>query len=108
VPRQGASPEEVIAIIRRAGGIASLAHPVLVRNDAMIPRLAAAGLTALEVCHAEHDAALERHYRQLAAAHGLAVTGGSDFHGDADHHPAALGVVHLPADDFARLRALVE
>jgi 3',5'-nucleoside bisphosphate phosphatase len=107
VPRRGASPEEVIALIRRAGGLASLAHPVLVRNDALIPRLASAGLSALEVCHADHDAAMECHYRQLAAAHGLAVTGGSDFHGDSDHHPAALGVVHLPARDFARLKALV-
>jgi 3',5'-nucleoside bisphosphate phosphatase len=107
VPRCGASPEEVIAIIRRAGGLASLAHPVLVRNDAIIPRLAAAGLPAIEVCHADHDADLERHYRRLAAAHGLAVTGGSDFHGDSLHHPAALGVVSLPAEDFARLQALV-
>jgi 3',5'-nucleoside bisphosphate phosphatase len=107
VPRYGASPEEVIAIIRRAGGLASLAHPVLVRNDALIPRLAVAGLQALEVCHADHDAAMERHYRQLAVAHGLAVTGGSDFHGDSEHHPAALGAVHLPADDFARLKALI-
>jgi 3',5'-nucleoside bisphosphate phosphatase len=106
VPRQGASPEEVIAIIRRAGGLASLAHPVLVRNDAIIARLAAAGLPALEVCHAEHDAATEHHYRQIAAANCLAVTGGSDFHGDSSHHPAALGVVHLPPEDFARLQAL--
>jgi 3',5'-nucleoside bisphosphate phosphatase len=107
VPRRGASPEEVIAIVRRAGGIASLAHPGLVGNDAIVPRLAAAGLPALEVCHADHDASAERHYRRLAAAYGLAVTGGSDFHGDSLHHPAALGVVGLPADDFARLRALV-
>lgn len=107
VARRGASPEDVIALIRRAGGVASLAHPALVRNDALIPRLAAAGLQALEARHSDHDAAAERHYRALAGAHGLVVTGGSDFHGDSAHHPAALGEVTLPVEDFERLRVLV-
>lgn len=107
VPRQGASPEAVMALIRRAGGVSSLAHPGLLRNDALIPRLAAAGLPALEARYSDHDADTERHYRGLAAALGLVVTGGSDFHGDSAHHPAALGEVTLPVADFERLRALV-
>ncbi|MBA3887670.1 MAG: PHP domain-containing protein [Acidobacteria bacterium] len=107
VPRRGASPEEVIALVGRSGGIASLAHPGIVRNDELIPRLAAAGLRALEARHSDHDAPTERHYRALAKTHGLEVTGGSDFHGDSSHQPAALGAVTLPAEDFERLRALV-
>lgn len=108
VARRGATPEDVIALIRRAGGIASLAHPVLVRNaDELVPRLAAAGLPALEAIHADHDPDTERHYRAVAAAHGLAVSGGSDFHGDDSQHAAGLGDVTLPLEDFERLRALV-
>lgn len=104
VPRRGRRASEVVAVIRTAGGIASLAHPGLTRRDDLIPELAAAGLTALEACHSDHDAAAEAHYRQLAARHGLAITGGSDFHADGDHHAGTLGSVGLPPEDFAALQ----
>ena len=106
VPRDGEAPERIIDVIRDAGGIASLAHPGLLENDDVIPRLARAGLAALEVCHSDHDAAAERHYRELAAANGLAVSGGSDYHGDAGRRECALGRVTLSRADFDRLRAL--
>ncbi len=105
VPRRGASPGQVIARVRAAGGIVSLAHPALLRNDAIIPRLAVEGLAALEVCHSDHSEADEWRYRRLAASLGLAVSGGSDFHGDLAHRSAAIGLVRLPPDDFARLEA---
>jgi 3',5'-nucleoside bisphosphate phosphatase len=105
VPRLGASPEEVIAIVRSAGGLVSLAHPGLTRMDDMIPRLAGAGLAALEVRHSDHDAATERRYRELASHYGLAVSGGSDFHGDSGHRLDTLGRVTLPIADFAALEA---
>lgn len=108
VPRQGATPVEVVALIAKAGGIASLAHPGLLKRDGMIPGLAASGLAALEVYHPEHDAMTTARYRSLAHIHGLAVSGGSDFHGVRSHHQASLGAISLPADDFARLRALAE
>lgn len=105
VPRRGANPGEVIALVRHAGGIVSLAHPGLLRKDAIIPRLVTEGLAAIEACHSDHDAADERHYRDLAASLGVAVSGGSDFHGDSAHRTATVGVVTLPPDDFARLEA---
>lgn len=105
VPRRGATPAEVIALVWEAGGIVSLAHPALLGNDAIIPRMAREGLTAIEVCHSDHDAAAERHYRGLAATLGVAVSGGSDFHGESAHRTATIGVVTLPPDDFARLEA---
>ena len=37
VPRCGPSPADVIGIINRAGGIASLAHPGLLKRDDLIP-----------------------------------------------------------------------
>ena len=101
VPRRGRSAAEVVAVIREAGGIASLAHPGVTRRDELIPSLAAAGLGALEARHGDHDAAAEAHYRALATRYGLAVTGGSDFHGDDDHHTGTLGSITLPAEDFA-------
>jgi predicted metal-dependent phosphoesterase TrpH len=107
IPRTGASAIDVISLIGGAGGIASLAHPGPTGRDELVPQLAAAGLTALEARHSDHDAETETHYRHLAAQHGLAVSGGSDFHGDGGHHALALGIVTLPAEDFAALRARV-
>ena len=104
VARRGATPDAVVAIIHRCGGLASLAHPGVTRRDALIATLAAAGLDALEARHADHDAATEAHYRAQAAAFDLLVSGGSDFHGDTGHRIPQLGCVTLPAEDFERLR----
>jgi predicted metal-dependent phosphoesterase TrpH len=105
VPRCGASAAEVVRVIHQAGGVASLAHPALSRVDPIIPQLAAAGLDAIEAAHVEHDAETERRYRLLAGALRMAVTAGSDFHGDDGRHPSALGRISMTDDELARLEA---
>jgi 3',5'-nucleoside bisphosphate phosphatase len=105
VARVGAPVAEVTAIIRTAGGVASLAHPGLLGMDDEIPRLARQGLDALEVRHSDHDATAESRYRDLAASLGLAASGGSDFHGDESVHCAHLGAVTLSEPDFGALEA---
>lgn len=107
VPRRVPRPEEVIWIIHGVGGLASLAHPGLTRRDDLLPALAAAGLDALEVRHSDHDAEMEARYRGHARDLGLAVSGGSDYHGDAGHRISVLGQVTLPPQDLAALRARV-
>jgi len=74
---------EGVAQIRAAGGIASLAHPVRVNGDvpALLPRLCASGLNAIEAYHSDHSPADTELYLGLARQYGLMVTGGSDFHG---------------------------
>lgn len=106
VPRAGASPEAVVQTIRRAGGVAALAHPGLLGRDDLIESLVAAGMAAIEVHHPEHDEAARAHYAALARRYDLAVTGGTDYHGDASSRHAPLGSITLPAEDFERLRAL--
>jgi len=105
VPRVGTSPEQVVAMVHAAGGIASLAHPGVSARDHLIAPLAAAGLDALEVVHSDHDAATETRYRALATELGLLVTGGSDFHAVDGHRPGRLGSVGLPLADFVALDA---
>ena len=75
--------EEGVARIRRAGGIASLAHPTRVKGDvpALMPALCDAGLNAIEAYHSDHTPRETELFLRLAARHGLLVTGGSDFHG---------------------------
>jgi predicted metal-dependent phosphoesterase TrpH len=74
---------EGVARIRRAGGIASMAHPIRVRGDipSLMPELCAGGLNAIEAYHSDHTAADTQLYLELAREYGLHVTGGSDFHG---------------------------
>lgn len=104
VPRPGAPPEEVITMVRGAGGLTSLAHPGQTAIDARIPAYCLAGLDAIEVYHPDHDTASTERYRQLASRLMVLITGGSDFHGDPSHGLAP-GSVTLPADAWLRFRA---
>jgi predicted metal-dependent phosphoesterase TrpH len=74
---------EGVAWIRKAGGIASLAHPVRVRGNvpALMPELCDAGMNAIEAYHSDHEPEETQLYLSLAVRYGLLVTGGSDFHG---------------------------
>ena len=108
VPRCGASPAEVVAIVHGAGGVASLAHPGVTMRDHLIAPLAAAGLDAIEAVHSDHDAPTQARYRALAAELGLLVTAGSDFHGDSGHRASRLGTVSLSAPEFEALAAAAE
>jgi predicted metal-dependent phosphoesterase TrpH len=76
---------EAVERIRKAGGIASLAHPIRVNGDvpALMPELCDTGLNAIEAYHSDHGPKEVALYLQIAARHGLLVTGGSDFHGAA-------------------------
>ena len=103
VPRFAATPAEVIARIHDAGGLASVAHPGLLGRDEWISGFAGAGLDAVEAHHSRHDADTTSHYRAMAERMQLAVSGGSDFHGDESHGAPNPGAVSLPRADFDRL-----
>jgi predicted metal-dependent phosphoesterase TrpH len=104
VARPGSPPEDVVAIIHRAGGLGSLAHPGRTRVDHRLGDLARAGLDALEVYHPDHDAAAVERYARTAGELGLLVTGGSDFHGEPTR-ASEPGAAVLPAAEWERLRA---
>jgi len=105
VPRTGAPVPEVVAMIARAGGIASLAHPGQTKRDDAIDRWVAAGLPAIEVWHSHHDEDAVARYAALAAHHGLLMTGGSDFHGDGTDRVYRVGEVGATPEAYARLIA---
>jgi len=106
VARVGPMPAEVFAEIHGAGGIASLAHPGLLKRDDLIPSFVAAGLDAIEAHHSKHSADDTSRYLEIARHHDLAVTGGSDYHGDPSHDVAGLGGVSLSPELFQRLKDL--
>ncbi len=104
VQRQGSSPEEVVKLISKAGGVSVLAHPGLLRKDQLILRLVQAGLVGLEVHHPQHNERQRVHYFELAKKNLLIASGGSDYHGDNHHNAKCLGVVGTTPKEFSLLR----
>ncbi|MGI9860322.1 PHP domain-containing protein [Moorella naiadis] len=103
VPRTRVPPAWAVEIILKARGLPVLAHPGLSQVNDLIPRLVAVGLQGLEVYYPYHDAAVMRHYRQIATAYNLVITGGSDFHGRPGDTHADLGSCTLNAAELERL-----
>ena len=108
VPRQGAPVRAVVAQIEEAGGIASLAHPGLLHDDGLVERVLSDGLLAIEAYHTEHDEQATQRYVAWARRAGLAVSGGSDYHGEASNRERRLGGTTLPPSDYEALRRFVE
>lgn len=86
VRRKNISPMRAVEIIRRAGGIPVLAHPVLYgmskdRLDDLVKRLTGAGLMGIEAVYSTYTPSDERDIRTLASKYNLLISGGSDFHG---------------------------
>ncbi len=82
-------PVEAVAAIHRAGGVAVLAHPLggsrpvrRGRLRGLVRRMAACGIDAVETLYSDHTADQARTAAEVAAAYGLAQSGGSDFHGE--------------------------
>jgi hypothetical protein len=103
VSRRGVTPAEVIALVGRAGGLVSFAHPGKIGHDELLPVLASAGLGAIEVFHPDHDADAVTRYMNMARTLGVGVSGGSDYHGPGSGRAEALGAVTLPESYFAEL-----
>jgi 3',5'-nucleoside bisphosphate phosphatase len=110
VTRREPTFAEAVQQIRQAGGIASLAHPVRIREDlaSILPDLRGAGLNAIEAYHSDHSPSQTALYLELAAQCGLLVTGGSDFHGavkpEIQLGTGRGGNLRVPEDLVDRLR----
>lgn len=88
VSKPVATPSDVIATIRAAGGVAVLAHPAVSGAEEMILPLVAQGLQGVEAFHAQHSVAEKQRLVTIAESHGLVVTGGSDYHGPGEGRTA--------------------
>ncbi|MEV1051855.1 PHP domain-containing protein [Streptomyces sp. NPDC049887] len=86
VEKHELDPFEAVRLVKAAGGVTVLAHPLAVKrgevvSEDVIARLAAAGLDGIEVDHMDHDEPTRARLRGLAAELGLLPTGSSDYHG---------------------------
>lgn len=84
VPKAKWGLGEAIGAVRRAGGLAVLAHPVWYEDPRGLVRKGRdLGLDGIEVYHPDHGGREEEFLRE-ARDLGLLVTAGSDFHAEAD------------------------
>ena len=80
------SPVETIKLIKAAGGVAIIAHPLASQRGRTISMdlfesLIAAGLDGIEVDHRDHSESEKSDLLRFAIEHELIVTGASDYHG---------------------------
>ncbi|MDD5556023.1 MAG: PHP domain-containing protein [bacterium] len=102
-PRSKMTPAEAIGLVRRAGGVAVLAHPGLWGADGLVEQLAGEGIEGIEVYANNHSERDVVKYRDIARRLGLIMTGGSDYHGWSDNPRDVIGGVSTPPEEFARL-----
>lgn len=80
------TPADAIALIRRAGGVAVIAHPFASHRGQILKAadfsdLVAAGLNGIEVDHRDQNPDERAMLRVIARELDLAITGSSDYHG---------------------------
>ncbi|MDE1921141.1 MAG: PHP domain-containing protein [Candidatus Omnitrophica bacterium] len=102
-PKYKQTPFEAIDLIRKSGGVAVMAHPMLTQKDELIPRLKAAGLKGLEVYYPNTTETVIRFYERIAQKNGLTATGGSDAHGKAKPY-THIGKQTVPSEVVEQLR----
>lgn len=85
------TPDQGIELIQRSGGIAVLAHPVLIDdNQLVVELLEKFTFDGIEVWHRKHSSKDNEFYSSLSERFGLFKTGGSDFHHD-EHELGSFG-----------------
>lgn len=100
---------DAIALIKRSGAVAVLAHPVhwhggIPIPDELIERMAEAGLDGIECAHPDHEPPVQERYRAMAARLGLVATGSSDCHGTR-YDPVRMGCRTTDPAELERLRS---
>jgi len=103
VERLKLSAADAIRRIHEAGGVAIQAHPGQMGKDEDLPQLLKWGLDGLEVFHPDHTPQMRHRYANFVSDHDLIATGGSDFHGDDDHHGSKLGSRGTPDSDWKKI-----
>jgi predicted metal-dependent phosphoesterase TrpH len=102
------TPAEAIALIRRAGGVAVIAHPFASHRGQILQsedfaELVTAGLNGIEVDHRDQNPDERAMLRVIARELDLVVTGSSDYHGTGKLN--SLAENHTHREQWEKLEA---
>lgn len=85
-----------IKVMKKAGGVVSLAHPGPLYSVAEIGELMESGIDGIECIHPSHPYPVQKIYTKLAEKNNYLITGGSDYHGNhSDDYDPYFGIVTL-------------
>ncbi len=82
--------EEAVSLIKGAGGISIIAHPISLNSkskaefESTLKGFVDAGVEGIEVYSSMHKNSEITDFLELAVKYNLIVSGGSDYHGDKD------------------------
>lgn len=120
VHREKISTEKAIGLIRGAGGLPVLAHPMKISHltksgaddffeklDLQLKKLKGWGLAGIECYYSSHLPGETDLLVRMAKEHGLIITAGSDFHGIEFDKNIAIGAF-LTDENFDEKRILTE
>lgn len=105
------SPMETIKLIKAAGGVAVIAHPLASQRGRTISMdlfesLISAGLDGIEVDHRDHSENEKSELLRFAIENELIVTGSSDYHGTGKLNQLAEYTTHPRQWEALEARAL--
>ncbi len=106
--------KRIIEAIHSAGGVAFLAHPHQMKlGDGLedyVKELVSYGLDGMEGYYSEYDSNMQTEYQAMAARYGLALSGGTDFHGEMKPHISigiGLGNMSVPYSVLENIKRMV-
>ena len=102
VPSAGVTALEAIRQIKRAGGIAVIAHPGIVAEHWNFPAWTEAGLDGVEVFYPAHTYTMKQDLLAITRKYGLLATAGSDYHGPQGGRNNTPGM-QIPQPHYDRL-----
>lgn len=98
---------EAMKYLRESGGVIVMAHPSVYGSIASMEDLIKAGIHGIELNHPRNKPEDMKIISQAAEAHGLLLTGGTDFHGYFTHISRVRPLGSYTASD-EQLNALLE
>ena len=112
IPRTTITPARAISLIKEAGGIPILAHPLIYKIgketlEKYVAILKDLGLEGIEVAYSTNSPADDLYSMRLANRFGLKYSGGSDFHGSYKPHiqiGTGRGRLVVPYDYLEKLK----
>jgi len=107
VEREKMTPEQVVELVVKVGGLPVLAHPADMDNlEDFLPKLQRVGMVGMEVYYDGYNSKTVEYLASLASKHNLIALGGSDFHGLETLSETPLGAVDIPPECINRFLAL--
>ena len=102
------SYQDVIKIVKEAGGACILAHPGKLYSQQELQLFISSGIDGLECIHPSHNFTLQKMLTELVTKNALLLTGGSDFHGTVDRAYVHLGVVTVAEKHVDKMKRMTD